>query len=264
MTFSPPPPRKLNSTLSCNKAHGGFSLVELSIVLVIIGMLVSGVLVERDMIRAAELRSITSDKDRIQTAVNLFQDKYQGLPGDITNATDFWGAMTGGALCPNSTGGTGAETCNGNGNGTIGGWSAINWENLLFWQHLSNAGLIEGQYSGVSGTINQEMTSKIKSAFWRNEHVGSIGQGNGTWFEGDYGHSLNLYGIPNNNPILPTELWNIDKKIDDGLPGLGALVSREDNSPNCNNFNSALPASTATYNLTYNSNSCRPYFKNMW
>jgi prepilin-type N-terminal cleavage/methylation domain-containing protein len=71
----------------------GFTLVELSIVLMIIGLLVSGILVGKDMIRAAELRSITSEKDQFQTAVNLFKNKYLGLPGDLSNATAFWGVM---------------------------------------------------------------------------------------------------------------------------------------------------------------------------
>jgi prepilin-type N-terminal cleavage/methylation domain-containing protein len=116
----------------------GFTLVELSIVLMIIGLLVSGILVGKDMIRAAELRSITSEKDQIQTAVNLFKNKYLGLPGDLSNATDFWGTMPTGT-CSNTaagaSGGTGTQTCNGDGDGIIDLSFVANGnpEFMLFW-----------------------------------------------------------------------------------------------------------------------------------
>jgi hypothetical protein len=84
---------------------------------------VSGILVGKDMIRAAELRSITSEKDQIQTAVMLFRNKYLGLPGDLSNATAFWGTMPTGT-CSNTvagaSGATGTQTCNGDGDSKIG------------------------------------------------------------------------------------------------------------------------------------------------
>jgi len=64
--------------------RGGFTLIELSIVLVIIGLLVSGVLVGRDLIAAAELRSQISQIEGYNTAVRTFQLKYGGLPGDLS------------------------------------------------------------------------------------------------------------------------------------------------------------------------------------
>jgi prepilin-type N-terminal cleavage/methylation domain-containing protein len=130
--------------------NSGFTLVELSIVLLIIGLLASGILVGQDMIRAAELRSITTEKDQIQTAVMLFKNKYLGLPGDLSNATAFWGTMPTGT-CPNASGGNGTQTCNGNGDGNIIINAVLNYnsESVLIWQHLSNAGLIEGKYTGI-------------------------------------------------------------------------------------------------------------------
>jgi len=72
-----------------------FSLVELSIVLVILGLLTGGVLTGQNLIRAAELRAVTTEFNAYQTAANTFKDKYFAIPGDMTNATDFWGSAGG-------------------------------------------------------------------------------------------------------------------------------------------------------------------------
>src|ERR1017187_10122680 len=71
------------------KSHmkAGFTLVELSIVLVIIGLIIGGVLVGRDLISAAEVRAQISQIEKYQTAVNTFRDKYGYLPGDIPEPT---------------------------------------------------------------------------------------------------------------------------------------------------------------------------------
>ena len=73
------------------RTDGGFSLLELSIVLVILGLLAGGVLSGKSLIRAAELRTIGTERDRFRTAMYAFRDKYFMLPGDISNATSFWG-----------------------------------------------------------------------------------------------------------------------------------------------------------------------------
>jgi prepilin-type N-terminal cleavage/methylation domain-containing protein len=132
-----------------------FSLVELSIVLVILGLLVGGVLSGQSLIRAAQLRAITAEYSRYVTATQSFKDKYFALPGDMNNATSFWGAADGStgltAACFGAAG-TGTQTCNGDGSGTIYPTSASD-ESLRFWQHLARAGLIEGSYTGRLQTI---------------------------------------------------------------------------------------------------------------
>ena len=72
----------------------GFSLVELSIVLVILGLLIGGILTGQSLIRAAELRSVTTQYQGYVTAVNTFRDKYFALPGDMPNAIDFHSPST--------------------------------------------------------------------------------------------------------------------------------------------------------------------------
>ena len=162
----------------------GFMLIELSIVLVIVALLVGGVLVGRDMIHAAELRSVLSDIDKYKTAVNTFLVKYNCVPGDCATATNFWGVDPNG--CPNTANNTVPKTatCNGNGNGTISsGWannaSPYNCEEYRFWQQLANAGLVAGQYVGAKARtigLNCEIDghlisrsvpgSKISGSMW--------------------------------------------------------------------------------------------------
>jgi prepilin-type N-terminal cleavage/methylation domain-containing protein len=143
--------------------RGGFSLVELSIVLVILGLLTGGILTGQNLIRAAELRSVITEFKTYQTAVMTFRDKYFALPGDMRNATDFWNSAGGAGVlgdgCEAATG-SGTETCNGDGDGdgdgdgiiTYGSLGASEYnETFTFWQHLTNAGLIEGSYTGIAG-----------------------------------------------------------------------------------------------------------------
>ena len=70
----------------------GFTLIELSIVLVIVGLIVGGVMVGRDLIEAGKIRSQITQISDIETQINTFKLKYNCLPGDCANATDIIGA----------------------------------------------------------------------------------------------------------------------------------------------------------------------------
>ena len=212
----------------------GFTLVELSIVLVILGLLVGGVLTGQSLIRASELRSVTTQYQGYVTAVNAFKDKYFALPGDMTNAQAFWGiAHATPATCV-STVGTGTQTCNGDGDGNIGYAAAGSNETYRFWQHLANAGLIAGSYTGVS-------SSGVNGTTSANAPAGKIGGtlwyviGWGSWsgitvlFDGVYNNSFLFGGARTNSDpgaviFKPEEAWNIDTKIDDGKPATGTLM----------------------------------------
>src|SRR5271163_852919 len=67
------------------KGEQCFTLIELSIVLVIIGLIVGGVLVGQDLIKAAEIRATVAQVEKYNAAVNTFRTKYNGIPGDIVN-----------------------------------------------------------------------------------------------------------------------------------------------------------------------------------
>ena len=65
------------------KAQHGFALIELSIILVIVGLIVGSILAGQDLVRAAAVRATISQIERYNTAVNTFRGKYNYLPGDI-------------------------------------------------------------------------------------------------------------------------------------------------------------------------------------
>src|SRR5437660_1073388 len=97
----------------------GFTLLELSIVLVIIGLLIGGIFVGQSLIHNAQLNAVISEFNRYQTAVQSFKQQYNTLPGDMSNATSFWGSAGGtgsDATCAVVVSTT-AATCNGNGDG---------------------------------------------------------------------------------------------------------------------------------------------------
>lgn len=225
----------------------GFSLVELSIVLVILGLLTGGILSGQSLIRAAELRSVTTEFQNWQTATQTFRERYFYLPGDMPNAVSFWAAPGGNlANCP-STAGTGKETCNGNGDGQIVRSPSANQyaERHMFWQQLANAGLIEGSYTGRSGSGGQDHhiagsntpRSKLSNGAWAVFNDNSqVTFSSGAVFYGDYTSQFSfglliINSLPNGGILLPEELWNIDTKIDDGKPAIGRVVTR--NRVNC-------------------------------
>ena len=214
----------------------GFSLVELSIVLVILGLLVGGILAGQSLIRASELRSVTSELARWQTATMAFRDKYFALPGDMTNAQAFWGVANATPSVCATTAATGTATCNGDGNGMVevSPPSGVN-ESYRFWQHLSNAGLIEGRYSGITqgstpwtSTKDNSPAGKISNSLW---YITYWTSSFASIFDGTYGHSFEYGGAnANSDPITgimkAEELWNIDTKLDDGKPATGKQVVR--------------------------------------
>lgn len=258
----------------------GFSLVELSIVLVILGLLTGGILGGKSLIHAAELRAVTSEFSQWQTAVNTFQGKYHALPGDMDIAARFWGADSGcgtdGAgsnTTPGNLGGDAMDgTCNGNGNGLVSDnlWnSSAAFEQFLFWQHLSLAGLIPGQYTGVRGapTVFSHIAgenapaAKLSPAGW--QAVSRSGATANVWWEANYGNQFIIGAIRGNDGFFngvmsPEDAWNIDSKVDDGKPGTGSVHG----FPHTNDCtNAASPSDyAAIYELTLSGALCGLHF----
>ena len=120
--------------------QSGFTLVEIAIVLVIIGLLLGGVLKGQELINSAKIKNVANDLNGISTAVYAYQDRFKALPGDDLSAGGATGRWT--------------TSFSGNGNTTIEGafnadaaalvFAAGTAETLKFWQHLRLAGFVGG------------------------------------------------------------------------------------------------------------------------
>lgn len=249
----------------------GFTLVELSIVLVILGLLVGGILAGQSLIRASELRAVSSEYQRYITATMAFRDKYFVIPGDMANATAFWGKDN--TNCPSHSGTSATPgTCNGDGNNLIAFSVSANahGESFQFWKQLALAGLIEGSYSGLSGPSGNAHhvvgtnapASKLSNGIWGTFDNTALALGDANNFAVNYRNVLVAGGANssawNSSPILkPEEAWNIDTKLDDGKPGTGKVVAIWRGS--CTNSTSATDYASV-YALSTTSVSCALYF----
>jgi len=221
----------------------GFTLIELSIVLVIIGLIVGGILVGQDLITAARIRAQIAQIDKYNSAVNTFRVKYNAPPGDMIPST----ASTLGFFT--RTGGSG----DGDGDGYIGGipqgggpttgYMDLGGEDILFWTDLSAAGLIEGGFNDSSDSL---ITATTDTQYAAEMPRAKIGNGNYVFVSGTYqdansnfakGNGFQIIniafigppvsvGVVMLNPGLTAlESFNIDQKIDDGLPLSGQVIA---------------------------------------
>ncbi len=254
------------------KHNHAFSLVELSIVLVILGLLVGGILAGQSLIRASELRSIGTDISKYRTAMLTFRDKYFYWPGDMPNATAVWG-IAAGATGNDDTcfaaSQTGPGTCNGNGDGEVklGSTTGSYREYYHFFKQLANAGLIEGTFTGVGGAggVNEQIPGqnvpamRVSNAAFGLGNTTSIASGHASLFPGAYGLNAPIGGatattVPSTPIFKPEEVWNIDTKLDDGNPAYGKInVNKKANLDNCATTNSETDAA---YDLAHTGKSC--------
>ncbi len=245
-----------------------FSLVELSIVLVILGLLVGGVLSGQSLIRAAELRSVTEQQNQLATALNTFQSKYFALPGDMPNATQFWGSAGGSGSATDyvcygaAASATVTGTCNGNGNGLIGliTVSGVDdgpeYEGVIVWKQLANAGLLNGSsygqvsYSGGFGKLAGSgldiySSSAADSCSSRTYGIDT----SNTFTLAPVNGAANGGSSIANALFTPADAWNIDTKVDDGLPGSGrwtAVLSVNDPNNTFGGSNSGVTSTSCT------------------
>jgi len=138
-------------------AESGFTLIEIVIVLVILGLLMGGVLKGQELITSARVRSLTALMEGAKAAYYGFQDRYRSLPGDYVYADKL-------LRCPGGT------CLRGNGDGVIersatpSAGSEPN-ESMLVWTHLTAAGMLNGSYHMIAGETMPSDTNTPKNPF---------------------------------------------------------------------------------------------------
>ncbi|MBF0134612.1 MAG: prepilin-type N-terminal cleavage/methylation domain-containing protein [Magnetococcales bacterium] len=180
-----------------NNKDGGFSLIEIAIVLVIIGLLIGGVLKGQAMVKNSKIKRIATDTQSTQGAVNSYMDSYWFLPGDDSGAATRW------AIAPTA----------GNGDGVIAGLfvpaaPAAN-ETALAWDHLYCEGLVKGScVAGGTAVANP---------------INPVGGPTGI----ADGRALAVLGMPQKvvcMESMPSEYAMIyDQQFDDGVGNTGSI-----------------------------------------
>ena len=208
-------------------AQRGFTLLEMGIVIVVIGLITGGILVGQDLIRTAEVQSIVTSMQKYQAATGRFQSQFASLPGDMPDASSHWAGAADGD----------GDSFIDNDFSLLGPISTP--EAYQFWLHLNLAGEIAEPMTGskyvgtdtITAGLNAP-TSKIggsvlmpgydaNTAF---VNVPAVAPDNFFIFSGDTTANL---GFP--APILtPGEAMMIDTKIDNGTSNTGSVVGYPD------------------------------------
>ncbi len=117
----------------------GFTLVEIAIVLVIIGLLLGGILKGQEMITQAKIKNMIGDFTGIAAAYHGYQDRYRAMPGDDNRAAARWGVA--------GIDGSGDNILNDPYNSTTDTHESRKW-----WDHLRRAGFVSG--TGLGQPLN--------------------------------------------------------------------------------------------------------------
>lgn len=248
------------------KSRRGFSLLELSIALAIIGLLVGSVASLRSYVRNAAVTSMMNESKLLIDAYHQFQSRYNNPPGDHCATATTCGTSatpTASIIWPTAF--------NGDGNGLIrAATTAFENERYYAFQHLALAGLIQGRYTGAANgsggaTIGENVqgSSMDKVAFMfdhpdeRDGFVIHATTPNALYFDGQYGNILRIAGLFDNATTIPGQPFltgkqalNLDEKYDDGIPSTGMIVTPK---------TSALTACTTdatTYTTTTDAKTC--------
>jgi len=206
--------------------QAGFTLVELAIVLVIIGLIVSGVLVGQDMIKGATIRSAVNQLEQYETATNTFRGKFGGLPGDIRNPVNFG---------LNATGLTGVDR-RGDGDGIIeasaGGNTEFDFEAAAFFVHLAEADMIGDALTADAATSFATNPVDTLADYVPNSRLGTGSivavrevNGQSSFILGAPTLANGIFTFTAGAEVRVVDIAGVDQKVDDGLPTTGIAVA---------------------------------------
>lgn len=216
----------------------GFTLVELAIVMMIIGLLIGGILKGQELMQNARTTSTISMGKSFDAAVTTFRDTYAAWPGDMANAQNRLPNCDGTAATECYNGGTAAGTAGDNTVGVAGNLgvapAATNEEAIQFWRHMLAADLISGVTTSGLLVFSEMLPSAPIGGGWR---VGQFGGGAplaslaAANVRG--GHYLELTGdtVTDSDgfaagalPLTPSRAAVIDRKMDDGVADGGSVL----------------------------------------
>jgi prepilin-type N-terminal cleavage/methylation domain-containing protein len=224
----------------------GFSLVELSVVLVIIALLISGALVGKNLIESAELKAMMSMVNEYKSGIEQFDLRYGGMPGDINDAEDYWAA----------------PVANGDANGEINsefssGAIIAGNKNEPFQALLQ---LTEAKMIKMNVTINGVWGSGFVAG--SSSTTGNVPPASDDMYiyirccsDSDYARTpefnnhINIFAIHSDNEyrdgvVTPIQAKAIDEKMDDGLPDAGFVAAGA--GWNGTNYSTTAPCYTGT------------------
>lgn len=260
------------------KPQAGFTLVELAIVMIIIGLLIGGVLKGQQLITNAQITATVAQIKAIDAATTSFKDQYATVPGDMANPN---------ARIPNCPA---AGSCGqiGNGDGRVGAASidftavaSADKERLAYWAQLNAAGLLTG--------INPDQTGTTATAWGQYAPASKVSGGGYDvgWYQGGItlsklqdttatipapsGEYLALHGTANtvvggtaaDSFLTPNLAARIDTKIDDGQPNSGTVLAAGNAAAAAAPALSCASAATAAgvYNESVSASVCSLYIQ---
>lgn len=221
--------------------HKGFSLLELSISITIIALLVAAVTAGQSIKHRLELNQIIDGIDNIRAAIATFKEN-QGSPAHIPGDYSL-------AVAKLSNGGT---TENGNGNGVLETGSPN--EELLFWEHLSLDGLIEGSYDGTTNGPGGRPATSIKGGLYGVHNFSQAVVGDATPPNPSTPDPIYITvekGSAGNGLFTTKEAFDYDSKYDNSDPDTGSIRATDGADAAINDCVTA----GGEYNLSNDSNS---------